>query len=266
MPRAKATTYRIHSSSWPVATTNASSPMTSIRAASTRTIVRRRSSRSASAPAGSEKSSHGKPADECDRGERLRVSRDRPVPRAGGRSGRCRRRGWRAPIPSADARNSGSRPLIESSQSIMMLSMARRGPPSPKPTERREATPAEFKAMAHPLRLRILRLCLHDALTNKEIADRLGQDPATTLHHVRTLCATGFLSAEPPRTGKRGALEKPYRATRKVVDPLRPRRGRSGDEHPRGHRCPARRAHRRRPRRDRRQHPSRPAPLARRGR
>jgi predicted ArsR family transcriptional regulator len=69
--------------------------------------------------------------------------------------------------------------------------------------------------MAHPLRLRILRLCLHDTLTNKEIAERLGQDPATTLHHVRTLCATGFLSAEPPRTGKRGALEKPYRATGK---------------------------------------------------
>lgn len=91
--------------------------------------------------------------------------------------------------------------------------MARPG--QPKPTERRDATPAEFKAMAHPLRLRILRLCLHDALTNKEIADRLGQDPATTLHHVRTLCSTGFLTAEPPRTGKRGALEKPYRATRK---------------------------------------------------
>jgi predicted ArsR family transcriptional regulator len=93
--------------------------------------------------------------------------------------------------------------------------MARRRSPVPKPTERRDATPAEFKAMAHPLRLRILRLCLHDALTNKEIADQLGQDPATTLHHVRTLCATGFLAAEPPRTGKRGALEKPYRATRK---------------------------------------------------
>ena len=85
----------------------------------------------------------------------------------------------------------------------------------PHVTHRRGATPAEFKALAHPLRMRILRLCLHDALTNKEIADRLGQDPATTLHHVRTLCTTGFLSPEPPRTGKRGALEKPYRATRK---------------------------------------------------
>jgi predicted ArsR family transcriptional regulator len=85
----------------------------------------------------------------------------------------------------------------------------------PHVTQRRDATPAEFKAMAHPLRLRILRLCLHDALTNKEIADRLNQDPATTLHHVRTLCATGFLTPDPPRTGKRGALEKPYRSTRK---------------------------------------------------
>ena len=83
------------------------------------------------------------------------------------------------------------------------------------PATRRDATPAEFKALAHPLRLRILRLCLHDSLTNKEIADRLGQDPATTLHHVRTLCATGFLAAEAPRTGKRGALEKPYRSTGK---------------------------------------------------
>jgi predicted ArsR family transcriptional regulator len=85
----------------------------------------------------------------------------------------------------------------------------------PPETRRRDATPAEFKAMAHPLRLRILRLCLHDALTNKQIADRLGQDPATTLHHVRTLCRTGFLAPEPARTGTHGALEKPYRATRK---------------------------------------------------
>ena len=69
--------------------------------------------------------------------------------------------------------------------------------------------------MAHPLRLRILRLCLHDVLTNKELADRLGQDPATTLHHVRTLLPPGFLEAGDVRTGRRGALEKPYRATGK---------------------------------------------------
>lgn len=81
--------------------------------------------------------------------------------------------------------------------------------------ERAEATTDEFKAMAHPLRLRILRLCLHGALTNKQIADRLGADPATTLHHVRMLLNTGFLAVEEVRTGARGALEKPYRATGK---------------------------------------------------
>jgi hypothetical protein len=35
------------------------------------------------------------------------------------------------------------------------------------------------------------------------------------LHHVRTLVRTGFLSAEPERTGRRGARERPYRATGK---------------------------------------------------
>jgi DNA-binding transcriptional ArsR family regulator len=88
--------------------------------------------------------------------------------------------------------------------------------PTPRPKgRRREATPAEFKAMSHPLRLRILRLCLNQALTNQELAERLGQNPATVLHHVRLLVDTGFLKAERPRSGPKGALEKPYRATGK---------------------------------------------------
>jgi DNA-binding transcriptional ArsR family regulator len=80
---------------------------------------------------------------------------------------------------------------------------------------KRTATSAEFKAMAHPLRLRILRLCLHDALTNKQLAERLKKDPATVLHHVRMLVDTGFLAPDKIRSGARGALEKPYRATGK---------------------------------------------------
>lgn len=81
--------------------------------------------------------------------------------------------------------------------------------------ERRPATMEEARAVSHPLRLRILRLCLDEALTNRELADRLGKDPATVLHHVRTLVDTGFLAAEPERRGTRGAREKPYRATGK---------------------------------------------------
>ncbi|CAN5222452.1 winged helix-turn-helix domain-containing protein [soil metagenome] len=85
----------------------------------------------------------------------------------------------------------------------------------PMQTERRPATRAEARALTHPLRLRILRLCLDEALTNREIADRLGEQPATTLYHVRTLVGTDFLRREAERRGRRGARELPYRATRK---------------------------------------------------
>ncbi len=67
--------------------------------------------------------------------------------------------------------------------------------------------------MASGIRLRIIRLTYSEALTNKELADRLGRDPATTLHHVRRLVDTGFLEALPPRRGTRGAKEIPYRST-----------------------------------------------------
>jgi DNA-binding transcriptional ArsR family regulator len=86
--------------------------------------------------------------------------------------------------------------------------------PTPSP-DRRPATRAEARALAHPLRLRILRLCLDEALTNRELASRLEEQPATVLYHVRTLARTGFLVAEAERRGRRGAREIPYRATRK---------------------------------------------------
>ncbi|MFG2525684.1 ArsR/SmtB family transcription factor [Streptomyces sp. NPDC048527] len=82
-------------------------------------------------------------------------------------------------------------------------------------TERRLATDAEAKALASALRLRILRICLGEARTNKEIAAILGGDPASVLHHTRTLVRTGFLEAQEERRGARGAREIPYLATRK---------------------------------------------------
>ncbi|MHA7241161.1 ArsR/SmtB family transcription factor [Arthrobacter sp. TMS1-12-1] len=72
---------------------------------------------------------------------------------------------------------------------------------------------ARGRALSSPVRLRILRLCLHQGRTNKEIAEALDLNPATTLHHVRTLLSTGYLAAEDARTGNRGAREIPYRAT-----------------------------------------------------
>ena len=83
-------------------------------------------------------------------------------------------------------------------------------------TERRPATDAEAKALASALRLRILRICVREPRTNKEIAAILGRDPASVLHHTRTLVRTGFLAAQEERRGARGAREIPYLATRKT--------------------------------------------------
>ena len=80
---------------------------------------------------------------------------------------------------------------------------------------RRQATEQEAKALANPLRLRILRLCGDGPLTNEQLARRLRRDPGTILHHVRLLVATGFLEAAEPRDGARGSVERPYRSTGK---------------------------------------------------
>src|ERR1700760_4939847 len=74
-------------------------------------------------------------------------------------------------------------------------------------TTRRPATDAEAKALASALRLRILRVCLGEAKTNKEIAEAVHRDPASVLFHVRTLVRTGFLEPGPERRGTRGSRE-----------------------------------------------------------
>jgi DNA-binding transcriptional ArsR family regulator len=103
-----------------------------------------------------------------------------------------------------------------------MASVARAEDTGRAPTPRRPATDAEARALASGLRLQILRMTLDEPLTNKEIAERLARNPASVLHHVRTLVDTGFLVAEDVRRGTRGAREVPYRATGKswyLADP-----------------------------------------------
>src|SRR5215218_4204717 len=80
---------------------------------------------------------------------------------------------------------------------------------------RRPPAEAEAKALASPLRLRILRITLHEPHTNREIADVLGKNPATVLHHVRALVDTGFLIEQEVRRGRRGSREVPYLASGK---------------------------------------------------
>jgi DNA-binding transcriptional ArsR family regulator len=82
-------------------------------------------------------------------------------------------------------------------------------------TPRRPPTLEESRALAHPVRLRIIRELYDGPLTNNELAQRLGRGKATVLHHVRALLDTGFVEALPPRPGPRGSREQPYRGTGK---------------------------------------------------
>ena len=87
--------------------------------------------------------------------------------------------------------------------------------PPPQPATRtrrdrgRDARPRPPAALADPAHH------AGRALTNKEIASRLGRDPGTVLYHVRVLAREGFLAEEGVRAGKRGARERPYRASGK---------------------------------------------------
>ncbi len=82
---------------------------------------------------------------------------------------------------------------------------------------------ADARALASALRLRILRLCLDEPRTNKQIAHALGRNPGSMLHHVRTLVGRGFLAPLPERGGPRGSREVPYLATgRSWLTPLGP--------------------------------------------
>ena len=80
---------------------------------------------------------------------------------------------------------------------------------------RRPATAAETRALSHPLRLRIIRLLYDGPLSNRMLATRLGEHPATVLHHVRTLARTGFVEPAGEQPGARGTVEKLYRSTGK---------------------------------------------------
>ena len=79
-----------------------------------------------------------------------------------------------------------------------------------------ETIATRARALASPVRWRILRACMPEALTNKELADLLGVNPGSMLHHVRTLVAAGFLAPGEVRRGSRNAVEIPYRTTRLV--------------------------------------------------
>src|SRR5689334_19502784 len=79
-----------------------------------------------------------------------------------------------------------------------------------------EATVAEMRALAHPLRLRILELFAEAPRTTKQIADLLGEPPTRLYHHVAALERAGLLRLTETRKN-RGTTEKWYEAIARTI-------------------------------------------------
>src|SRR6476469_4069906 len=71
------------------------------------------------------------------------------------------------------------------------------------------ANVAELRALAHPLRLRIMELFAEGPKTTKRVAELLGQPPTRLYHHVAALERAGLLVLKETRQN-RGAVEKWY--------------------------------------------------------
>jgi DNA-binding transcriptional ArsR family regulator len=84
--------------------------------------------------------------------------------------------------------------------------------PAPRDDVLELESPAQLKALGHPLRLKVLQTLgqSDEPLTNRELADRLSVDPGHLHFHVRMLHRAGLIE----RTEAEGR-EKPYRAVAK---------------------------------------------------
>ena len=68
---------------------------------------------------------------------------------------------------------------------------------------------ADLRALAHPLRLRMMELFAESPRTTKQVADLLGQPPTRLYHHVAALERSGLLVLKETRQN-RGTVEKWY--------------------------------------------------------
>lgn len=76
--------------------------------------------------------------------------------------------------------------------------------------------PEQLKALGHPLRLRVLETLgtdAEEALTNRELANKLAVDPGHLHFHVRMLLRAGLVALAGSGRGR----EKPYRAVARTL-------------------------------------------------
>ena len=76
---------------------------------------------------------------------------------------------------------------------------------------RADAALHRLRALAHPLRQRLLALFAHERMTTKQAALRLGETPTKLYHHVAALERAGLVVLRETRPN-RGTVEKYYEA------------------------------------------------------
>jgi DNA-binding transcriptional ArsR family regulator len=87
----------------------------------------------------------------------------------------------------------------------------------PVPSGRNEpGNLAELRALAHPLRLRMMELFAEGPRTTKQVAQLLGEPPTKLYHHANALERAGLLKLSKTRQN-RGAIEKWYEASRSLI-------------------------------------------------
>lgn len=73
---------------------------------------------------------------------------------------------------------------------------------------RHVSDPRELRALAHPLRIRIMELLvLEGPLTATEVSERVGESPANCSWHLRQLAKHGYVEEAPGGTGR----QRPWR-------------------------------------------------------
>src|SRR3974390_2121476 len=83
----------------------------------------------------------------------------------------------------------------------------------------------QLRALAHPLRLRMLELFAEGPRTTKQVAQQLGEPPTKLYHHANALERAGLLRLSKTRQN-RGAIEKWYEAASETISGRQPSQSR----------------------------------------
>src|SRR5438067_9553556 len=95
-----------------------------------------------------------------------------------------------------------------------------RKPRTTTPADHRRVT-RELRALAHPLRLKLLEMFAGEPRTTMQVAALMGEPPTRLYHHVNALERAGILRLERTRQ-VRGTTEKYFEVAKKQIGIARP--------------------------------------------